>query len=119
MVAQAVGGMAASGLNYMLYASKIAAFEASHGILRSSVDTAIASAKCFGEYYLAPVTMMQAFLAEALGTAVLALCIFSLTNPRNETCINKVYVPPLIGATVGALICVLAPLSQAGVRTFS
>lgn len=27
---------------------------------------------------------------------------------------NQVYIPPLIGMTVGGLICVIAPLTQAG-----
>ena len=115
VLAQMVGAMLASGINYVLYASKIAAFEAAKGIVRSSTDTAIQTAKCFGEYFLSPVTIMEAFLTEAFGTAVLAFCVFGLTHPRNDTTINKVYIPPLIGATVGALICALAPLTQAGV----
>ena len=56
-----------------------------------------------------------AFLAEAFGTGLLAFVIFSLTNPNNETTSkNSLLVPPLIGATVGALISVIAPLTQAG-----
>jgi glycerol uptake facilitator protein len=115
MVAQMVGSGLASWMNYMLYASKISAMEAAQGIVRSSAG-AIGTAKCFGEYYLHPVTTAQAFLAEAFGTAVLAFCIFCLTHHRNDTTIHNVYVPPLIGATVGGLISVLAPLTQAGVR---
>lgn len=116
-MAQLTGGVAASSLLYFLYSNQIVAFEAVQGIVRSAVDTtAVATAKCFGEYYLAPITAVQAFAAEAVGTAVLAFCVFALTHPKNETTINKVFIPPLIGATVGALICVLAPLTQAGVR---
>lgn len=55
-----------------------------------------------------------ACFAEALGTAILAFVIFALTNPKNDTVKNKVFIPPLIGATVGALIAVIAPLTQAG-----
>mmetsp|Transcript_8207 Transcript_8207/g.12363 ORF Transcript_8207/g.12363 Transcript_8207/m.12363 type:complete len:93 (-) Transcript_8207:56-334(-) len=41
--------------------------------------------------------------------------IFALTNPKNETTSKSPFlVPPLIGATVGALISVIAPLTQAG-----
>jgi glycerol uptake facilitator protein len=61
-----------------------------------------------------PITTATAFFAEAFGTGVLAFVIFCLTNPRNDVQKNKVFVPPLIGATVGALICVIAPLTQAG-----
>ena len=120
VMAQLTGGVAASSLLYFLYANQIVAFEAAQGIVRSAVDsTAVATAKCFGEYYLAPISAVQAFAAEAVGTAVLAFCVFALTHPKNETTINKVYIPPLIGATVGALICVLAPLTQAGVRIYT
>lgn len=54
-----------------------------------------------------------AFFAEAIGTAILSFVIFSLTNPKNDIMKDK-FVPPLIGITVGALIAVLAPLTQAG-----
>jgi glycerol uptake facilitator-like aquaporin len=44
----------------------------------------------------------------------LAFVIFSLTHPKNDASKNNVYIPPLIGATVGGLIAVIAPLTQAG-----
>jgi glycerol uptake facilitator-like aquaporin len=116
IMAQMIGAGMGSGTSYFLYSGKIAAFEASKGIVRSSSDTAILTAKCFGEYFVAPVTLVQAFAGEAIGTAILAFCVFCLTHPRNDTTLNKVYIPPLIGAIVGALICAIAPLTQAGVR---
>lgn len=118
IMAQFVGGVGASALAYLLYASQIAAWEAIHGIVRSSsASSAIATAKCFGEYFAAPVTAVQAFLAEAVGTAILGFVIFALTHERNNIDkTNNIFIPPLIGSTVGALICVLAPLTQAGVR---
>jgi hypothetical protein len=48
------------------------------------------------------------------GTAVLAGVIFALTHPGNDTVKHNVYIPPFIGITVGALICGIAPLTQAG-----
>lgn len=67
-------------------------------------------------YYLvsSPVTTQIALYGEALGTAFLAFVIFSLTHPKNDTQKNNVYIPPLIGATVGGLICFIAPITQAG-----
>ena len=62
------------------------------------------------------VTTATAFFAEAFGTAVLAFVVFSLTNPRGDVQAKKIFVPPLIGATVGALICVIAPITQAGLN---
>lgn len=65
--------------------------------------------------FRAPVTTTTAFLAEAVGTAILAFVIFALTNPKNDT-MKSGFVPPLIGLTVGGLIAVLAPLTQAGLN---
>ena len=63
-----------------------------------------------------PMGLVIAFSAEILGTAILAFVIFALTNPKNDTVKNKVFIPPLIGATVGALISVIAPITQAGLN---
>jgi len=57
---------------------------------------------------------LGAFIAEAFGTAVLAFAIFALTHRCNGNEQKKVLVPPLIGACVGALIVLIAPLTQAG-----
>ena len=114
-LAQLFGSITASWINYLIYASELAAFEEMNSIVRSARDAStIAAAKCFGEYYLAPVTTAQAFLVEAFGTAILAAVIFALTHPGNDTMKHNVYIPPLIGMTVGGLISVLAPLTQAG-----
>jgi glycerol uptake facilitator protein len=123
ILAQTTGAILGSAVNLVMYASLITAFEAKHGIVRSSAG-AIASARAFGEYYAAPVTTATAFFCEMFGTAVLAGVIFALTHPGNtssnsnnsDTNNSAVYVPPLIGATVGALICVIAPLTQAGLN---
>lgn len=62
----------------------------------------------------APISWPVALFAEAFGTAILSFVIFSLTNSENDTAKNSVFIPPIIGVTVGALICVIAPLTQAG-----
>ena len=48
-----------------------------------------------------------------IGTGILSFVIFSLTNKKNDG-VKDGFIPPLIGLTVGALIAVLAPLTQAG-----
>lgn len=63
--------------------------------------------------FSSPVTTAVAFLAEGVGTAILAFVIFALTNPKNDA-VKGGFIPPLIGLTVGGLISVLAPLTQAG-----
>lgn len=109
---QVLGAILGGWLNLVLYGGSIAAFEAKNGIIRGAAS-GIKSAKCFGEYFASPVTTTTAFLAESVGTAILAFVIFALTNPKNDT-VKDGFVPPLIGLTVGGLICVLAPLTQAG-----
>ena len=39
---------------------------------------------------------MTAFMAECIGTAILAFVIFALTHPKNDTVENG-FIPPLIG----------------------
>ena len=113
MIAQLLGAIVAGGVNFTLYHDSIAQFEAANNIVRGTVES-IKSASAFGEYWSMS-SWAGAFFAEAYGTAVLAFMIFSLTNPKNETTSkNSFMVPPLIGATVGALISFIAPLTQAG-----
>ncbi len=51
-----------------------------------------------------------AFFAEFLGTLLLALVVFAVTNPRNPA---GMLTPVAIGLTVAILISVIAPLTQA------
>jgi len=99
-------------MNFIVYSSSIAAFEAKTGIVRGAAS-GIASAKAFGEYFAYPVTTVTAFLAESVGTAILAFVIFALTHPENDA-VKSGFIPPLIGLTVGGLISIFAPLTQAG-----
>ena len=112
-LAQLVGAVLGTATTYALYSNLIQEFEATNKIIRSSTS-AIASAKAFGEYFVPPVTRLQAFFAESIGTAILAGVVFALTHPDSQTTKDNIYIPPLIGLTVGALVCVVAPLSQAG-----
>src|SRR5262249_10791605 len=54
-----------------------------------------------------------AFLAEVLGTALLALVVFALMDERNRAAPAARLAPVFIGLTVSVLISVLAPLTQA------
>ena len=78
----------------------------------------------FGEYFPNPgvpadlisVSLPLAFLVEALGTALLVITIFMLTEGCNVGRPSSEIVPILIGLTVTAIIGVLAPLTQAGLN---
>jgi glycerol uptake facilitator protein len=113
IIAQLLGAIAGACVNFILFHDTISAFEATNGIVRGSIES-IKSASAFGEYWSVS-SVWTAFLAEAYGTAMLAFVIFSLTNPKNDFSKNSSFmIPPLIGATVGALISTIAPLTQAG-----
>jgi glycerol uptake facilitator protein len=55
----------------------------------------------------------SAIMAEVVGTFLLALVVFALTDSRNGVSTAVAAVPAIIGMTVAALICVIAPLTQA------
>ena len=111
--AQVTGAITAAGVNFALFHDSIAQFESANNIVRGASES-IKSASAFGEYWSVS-SWVGAFFAEAYGTAMLAFMIFALTNPKNEfTSKSPHMVPPLIGLTVGALISVIAPLTQAG-----
>jgi len=55
----------------------------------------------------------MAFLAEVIGTLILALVVFALTDERNTGAPPGYLAPVFIGLTVAILISVIAPLTQA------
>ena len=54
-----------------------------------------------------------AFFSEVIGTLVLALVVFALSDPRNRNAPPAGMAPIFIGLTVACLISVIAPLTQA------
>jgi glycerol uptake facilitator protein len=91
------------------------------------------TAMCYGEYFPNPgtadaaaafrdedrarlsalVSEPAACAAEALGTLILALVIFAVTDERNLAAPTARLAPVFIGLTVAVLIAVIAPLTQA------
>lgn len=133
LAAQMLGAMLAATTLYILFQSALAAYEQRHGIERGSPESVLTAA-CYGEYYMNPggyefgqsgkasppalekhlnqVSLATAFLAELLGTAILGFVVFRTTQPDNDEVPHKL-APVFIGLTVTALICVIAPLTQA------
>jgi glycerol uptake facilitator protein len=56
---------------------------------------------------------LTAFAAEFIGTLLLALAVFALTDPDNRAAPPGYLAPVFIGLTVAILISVIAPLTQA------
>lgn len=113
LAAQLLGAFLAAALLYVLFSPGIAAFESAHDITRGASGSE-ASARIFGEFHPTTTPVATAFLAEFLGTALLAFIIFTLTDKRREKPLPTWLIPPAIGATLTLLISLFAPLSMAG-----
>jgi len=112
------GALSAAFLLYLFFEPSIAAYEAANHIIRGTAAS-MSTGKMFGEYYQLPggtaiVSMPLAMFAEGFGTFVLVLMIFCLTEGCNVGRPNNNSAPLFIGLTVSSLICLIAPLTQAG-----
>ncbi|MBI4849668.1 MAG: aquaporin [Nitrospirae bacterium] len=122
IVAQFSGAFLAVSVLYIIYAGSIAQYEILHGIVRGTPES-VRTAMIFGEFYPNPsaepaasVSMINAFLAEFIGTFVLVSLIFALTEGCNVGRPDGSVSPFFIGLTVTALISIIAPLTQAGLN---
>jgi glycerol uptake facilitator protein len=123
VAAQFGGAFVASGLLYLLFHGQLAAFEATNHIVRGSTGSE-ASAMIFGGFFPNPsghpltddirarVPQATAFLAEAVGTALLMLVIQGVTDRRNESQ-SRILTAATIGLTITILISILGPLTMA------
>ncbi|MBA3013910.1 MAG: aquaporin family protein [Proteobacteria bacterium] len=118
--AQFFGAFLAAGLIYLLFGASITAYEIAHGIVRGT-SSSIQTAMIFGEFFPNPgvaavvsVSTLNAFAAEVTGTFILVFLIFALTDGCNVGRPDDTLGPLFIGLTVMALICIIAPLTQAG-----
>ncbi len=131
--AQLAGAFIAAAALFILFEPHITAKEASKGVVRGAPGSEM-TAMCYGEYYPAPgslgdgagpyspvahaklksrMSQGRAFLAEVLGTMILAFVVFAVTDERNAGSPASGMAPVFIGLTVAALISVIAPLTQA------
>jgi glycerol uptake facilitator protein len=125
--AQLVGAMLAAIVLYLLFSNTLLKFELAHSLVRGTSGSEL-SAMMFGEYFpnpaiygttadaFAQVPGEIAFMAELMGTALLALGVFALTDkakfdgPRTGF---QVF-PYCIGLVLAICIIIFAPFSQAG-----
>ena len=117
---QLMGAIMAGLVVYLLFGPSISAYESLHGIIRGTPES-VQTAKIFGEYYKsagssAVVSLPLAVGAETIGTFLLLLMIFALTEGCNVGRPNEALAPLFIGLTVSSIICLIAPLTQAGLN---
>jgi Glycerol uptake facilitator and related permeases (Major Intrinsic Protein Family) len=128
---QLVGAFLAAAILFVLYDPFMRALEKDKEVVRGQPGSEI-TAMCYGEYFPSPndknlewfkredgeqlarrVPPAAAFLAEVLGTLLLALTVFALTDERNTGAPPLYLAPVFIGLLVAILISVIAPLTQA------
>ncbi len=131
IVSQVVGAFLAAACLFVLFQPYLDEKERQKNVIRGGPGSTI-TAMCYGEYYPNPggagdgpydasaqaqydarVSERAAFLAEFLGTLILALVVFALIDPRNGAAPHSQMAPVFIGLTVAVLISVIAPLTQA------
>jgi MIP family channel proteins len=120
LIAQFAGAFLAALVVYGLFSSSIIRFEDAHGIVRGTPES-VSVSKMFGEYYLATgnsniMSMLHAMAAETLGTFILVLVIFILTEESNLGKPDNNLVPVFIGFTVSSVVCLIANFTQAGLN---
>jgi len=129
---QMAGAFLAAASLYVLFQPYLDAKERDKSVGRGEPGSVV-TAMCYGEYFPNPgpmaggtgpfdsdefaefqtlVSQPVAFFAELLGTAILGFVVVAVTDPGNRTQPDKLS-PTFIGLTVTALICVIAPLTQA------
>jgi glycerol uptake facilitator protein len=138
IASQLIGAFIAALALFVLYSPQLEAKERAKGVQRGQPGSEI-TAMCYGEYFPNPVAEFgnsepataklykesddwalslrvpvgAAFLAELLGTLLLALVVFALTDERNTGAPPAYLAPVFIGLVVAILISVIAPLTQA------
>jgi glycerol uptake facilitator protein len=111
-IAQFIGAAIASTRLFSIINSDLASFEVANNLIRGNSDS-YKSAVMFGEFFPIHVSHITACIAEGLGTFTLVLMIFILTAKDRGI---ENWIPILIGLTVGAIILVVAPYTQAGLN---
>jgi glycerol uptake facilitator protein len=130
IVAQMAGAMVAAAILFFVYGPNLAAKEQAMGVKRGETGS-IVTAMCYGEYYPNPAGMPdepwsdaawqkysqrvpfgQAFAAEVVCTAILALVVFAISDPKNAGAPPSYLAPFIAGLTVAALISIIAALTQ-------
>ena len=117
---QFAGAVLAGLAVYALFGPSIAAHEQGLGIVRGTAAS-VKTAMIFGEFYPNPdltarVSLPLAMAAEGFGTFLLVLMVFALTEGCNVGRPDAALAPVFIGLTVTAIICLIAPLTQAGLN---
>lgn len=120
---QMLGAFVGAAVLYFIFGNALDAFEKANHIVRGQPGSE-ASAMVFGEFFPNPggkaltsgtrshMSALSAFGAEIIGTAILLLVIFCVTDERNQAR-PQILTAAIIGLTITLLISLLGPLTMA------
>jgi glycerol uptake facilitator len=129
---QVAGAFIAAAALYAVYSPSIDRKHEAMGVKKGELGS-IVTASCYGEFYPAPggaltaegkwhekewenfqarAGFKEAFTAEVICTAILALVVFAISDPKNAAAPAGFLAPLVAGLTVAALISIIAPLTQ-------
>jgi glycerol uptake facilitator protein len=123
IVTQMLGAFLAAAVLYFIFGGALSVYERNNNIVRGQTGSE-ATAMVFGEFFPNPggkpltyerratMSHARAFGAEVIGTAVLLLVIFCVSDERNKTR-PQILTAATIGLTVTLLISLLGPLTMA------
>ncbi|MGL4545143.1 MAG: MIP/aquaporin family protein [Plesiomonas sp.] len=109
IIAQIAGAFCAAALIYFLYGNLFANFEATHNIVRGSVES-LQTAGVFSTYPHAAISVGHAFVVELVITAVLMALIMALTDDGNGLPRGPM-APLLIGLVIAVIGGAMGPLT--------
>lgn len=129
---QLLGAFLGAAALFALYHPQIEDLEKKNHIVRGQPGSEL-TASCYCEFYPNPgasdnaelfktqqydklnhrLCDLAAFIAEVLGTMMLALVVFALTDEKNSGRPQIQFAPVFIGLTVAIVISVIGPLTQA------
>lgn len=120
---QLLGGILAGAVVLLIFNTSIVGYETAHEIIRGKPGS-LKTAMLFGEYFPNPgfgipwfkVSLSTAMLVEGIGTFILVMMIFLLTEGCNIGRPSEGSSPIFIGGTVLVLLAITAPLTQTGIN---
>lgn len=129
---QLAGAILAAAVLFVIYGPTLKEKEEKIGVKRGEMGS-IVTASCYGEFYPSPggaltaegkwgepewrvyqarASFKEAFIAEVICTAILALVVFAVSDRANPGAPAAYLAPLICGLTVAALISIIAPLTQ-------
>ncbi|WP_282037191.1 MIP/aquaporin family protein [Saccharicrinis aurantiacus] len=117
---QFIGAFLGALMVYILFSAPIADYESKHNIVRGSIES-VKTARIFSAFYIygdgtSVITLSAAMITELFGTFMLMLLVLALTEGCHVGRPGNNLSPIIVGLVVASIICLVGPLTQAGLN---